>query len=183
MAISGPVKNVLKSRKELETHFAETFEYDFSSVYCKDTRLRIIQNTPKLASLEDLTEEEYKALGMTKISHDVRLIPLWLTPFLAPSMEVVSFSGKTSTVKDCDKDNRNGYTAYGIKVLGMDDEFIISYLSITDKCDYDYLEGEDNIRIKVDLNKVPEDFDMDTLVGLWNQTKSVEDFPFAIQYV
>lgn len=43
----------------------------------------------------------------------IRLIPLWLQPFLNPNLTVYSIDGEPSSLKDADKDHRGGYMAFG----------------------------------------------------------------------
>lgn len=53
--------------------------------------------------------ENYGSMGGKKIY----LIPLWLKPFLIPSLTVFSISGDSSTLAEADADHRGGYMAYG----------------------------------------------------------------------
>ena len=64
-----------------------------------------------------LTMEDTEKLGFGKWDDsDLRLIPLWLFPFLSEELEVYSINGKKITkLSDMDNDNRFGCLAYGIK--------------------------------------------------------------------
>jgi hypothetical protein len=66
----------------------------------------------------DLTEAEMVDLGFGKWSKEtpMRLIPLWLFPFLADEMETECIDGEKKTLKkaDMDNDNRFGCLAYGV---------------------------------------------------------------------
>jgi hypothetical protein len=64
-----------------------------------------------------LTMEDTKKLGFGKWDKsDLRLIPLWLFPFLSDELEVYSINGKKVTnLSDIDRDNRFGCLAYGVK--------------------------------------------------------------------
>ena len=66
----------------------------------------------------DLTETEMMELGFGVWSEEtpMRLIPLWLYPFLADEITVESIIGKKATIKrtDIDTDNRFGCLAFGV---------------------------------------------------------------------
>lgn len=65
----------------------------------------------------DLNLEEIKKLefGLWSKDSDLRLIPIWLFPFLADEFECQSISGeKYSKLSEINNDNRMGYLAYGI---------------------------------------------------------------------
>lgn len=65
----------------------------------------------------DLSEKEINELEFGKWSDDslVRLIPIWLYPFLADEFESISISGsKHLKLSDIDNDHRFGYLAYGV---------------------------------------------------------------------
>lgn len=64
-----------------------------------------------------LTEEELTKLefGRWEEGNPLRLIPLWLFPFLAETLETISIDGtKHSTLAELDNDTRFGCIAYGV---------------------------------------------------------------------
>lgn len=66
----------------------------------------------------EMTDSQLEDLGFGKWSEDtpMRLIPLWMLPFLAEKLEVEDINGEKSVVvtKDIDNDNRFGCLAYGV---------------------------------------------------------------------
>lgn len=65
----------------------------------------------------DLTESELEELGFGKWSDElpIRLIPIWLKPFLQDKIEAQSISGEKFTSTDAmDNDHRFGCLAYGV---------------------------------------------------------------------
>ena len=66
---------------------------------------------------QDLSIEEMKELGFGSWSEEseMRLIPIWLFPFLCEEFESMSISGsKHSKLSELDNDNRFGLLAYGV---------------------------------------------------------------------
>ena len=66
----------------------------------------------------ELTEDEMTDLGFGKWSEEstMRLIPLWLFPFLAEEIETECIDGEKKLTKksEMDNDNRFGCLAYGV---------------------------------------------------------------------
>lgn len=66
----------------------------------------------------DMTDRQLDALGFGRWSSQspMRLIPLWLFPFLAESLVVECIDGETKLIKksEMDTDSRFGCLAYGI---------------------------------------------------------------------
>jgi hypothetical protein len=65
----------------------------------------------------DLTEIEMEELGFSSWSEDskLKLIPIWIFPFLSECLDVESISGEKYTKKsDIDNDHRYGLLAYGV---------------------------------------------------------------------
>lgn len=65
----------------------------------------------------DLSVEELDELGFGRWSDElpIRLIPIWLYPFLADNFESTSISGsKHTTLAEVDDDHRFGCLAYGV---------------------------------------------------------------------
>jgi hypothetical protein len=66
----------------------------------------------------DLTDDEMLELGFGKWEegNPIRLIPLYLFPFLADEMEIEDINGEKSIMKksDMDNDQRFGCLAYGV---------------------------------------------------------------------
>lgn len=113
-------------RKMLLTRAAETMLYDdWSDEFAtKNIReypndLKKIKNGADLLGIQpaEMSAIQMKALGFGTYSKDnpMKLIPLWLFPFLADKIETESITGEKCTKKaDMDTDNRFGYLAYGI---------------------------------------------------------------------
>lgn len=72
----------------------------------------------KTVDITKLTAQQMDELGFGRWSANdtMRLIPLWLYPWLPEVMETKCIDGKVQTLKkaDMDTDNRYGYLAYGI---------------------------------------------------------------------
>jgi hypothetical protein len=66
----------------------------------------------------ELTEEQMVDLGFGRWSKEnpMRLIPLWLLPFLAEEIDCECIDGEKKLLKksDMDNDNRGGCLAYGV---------------------------------------------------------------------
>lgn len=65
-----------------------------------------------------MTDKQLEELGFGRWSKKtpMRLIPLWLMPFLADEIDVECIDGEKKLIKksDMDKDNRFGCLAYGV---------------------------------------------------------------------
>ncbi len=65
----------------------------------------------------EMTDKQCEELGFGKWEENnpMRLIPLWLMPFLSDEIETESINGKKYTKKSAiDNDNRFGCLAYGV---------------------------------------------------------------------
>ncbi|MFS7206678.1 hypothetical protein AB6831_04125 [Carnobacterium divergens] len=71
----------------------------------------------------NLTLEEMKQLrfGIWDDESNLRLIPIWLAPFIVQTTKVTSISGNIKTLKKADRDHRGGFLAYGVNPI-MEDE-------------------------------------------------------------
>lgn len=75
--------------------------------------------------LEELTAEQMDDLDFGRWSEDspIRLIPLWLLPFLPDEIATVSIGGSEHTRRDeMDNDHRFGCLAYGVAPATSIDE-------------------------------------------------------------
>lgn len=69
---------------------------------------------------QDLSYEEMKELGfgVWDKENPIRLIPIWLFPFLCDEFESESINGtKYTTLAELDNDHRFGFLAYGVVPL------------------------------------------------------------------
>ncbi|MEG2503083.1 MAG: hypothetical protein RSB44_00175, partial [Carnobacterium sp.] len=66
-----------------------------------------------------ITHIEMNALnfGVWDDKSDLRLIPIWLAPFINQDVQVTSISGNTTILKDADRDHRGGYIAFGVEPI------------------------------------------------------------------
>lgn len=66
----------------------------------------------------EMTDKQLEELGFGRWSDEtpMRLIPLWLFPFLAEDIEIECIDGEKMTTKksEMDNDNRFGCLAYGV---------------------------------------------------------------------
>lgn len=113
-------------KKTLLRLVGESLTYETWSDDFKLSNIKSINKTLETWSKEygtfkinpnDLSEKEINELEFGKWSDDslVRLIPIWLYPFLADEFESISISGsKHLKLSDIDNDHRFGYLAYGV---------------------------------------------------------------------
>lgn len=91
------------SRKEMKAAFSP--ESSFNTV-----------ETITQEELQNMPIEVLQAYGFSNWSKpSIVLYPLWVVNFIEGDPEVISISGKTSTLKVCDKDTRGGCIAWGFK--------------------------------------------------------------------
>lgn len=83
---------------------------------------------------EDLTEAEMNELdfGRWEEGNPMRLIPLWLLPFLADEIQCTTIGGSRSVRKrkELDNDHRFGYLAYGVLPKDLHPEGCIRALEL-----------------------------------------------------
>lgn len=77
----------------------------------------------------NLTAEQMDNLGFSeKLTHSpVRLIPVWLYPYLAKEFRGASIMNKSIRIlkyKEIDNDNRGGYLAYGVMSIDTINQLI-----------------------------------------------------------
>lgn len=112
-------------RRVVVNKAAEVMTYNWDA----DFAVKELRNLPDKIGMEDrgkelfdiqpkeMTEEQLEELGFLLYSEEdpIRLIPLWLFPFLAEKIETKCIDGKKLYSKyDMDTDNRFGCLAYGI---------------------------------------------------------------------
>lgn len=99
----------------------ESWSDEFSTENIRNIPQKILENIGTV-DVTSLTDEEMEDLGFTKWSQDnpMRLIPLWLFPFLPEEIHIQNFDGSKQILKksEMDKDHRFGCLAYGIPPLG-----------------------------------------------------------------
>ncbi len=108
-------------RNYMVTRIAEIINYDwgaeFSYEQAKEVPDKIVDSYGTV-DITQLTDEQMEELGFGKWSDKtpIRLIPLWLYPFLPEEIEIQSIGGESKLKKeDMDNDHRFGCLAYGIK--------------------------------------------------------------------
>ena len=110
-------------RRMISTRAGEVMDYDWSAEFAKKN----IKGFPDDLNTEgdnfyhiqpsELTNDEMNKLEFGKWSKKdpIRLIPLWLYPFLADKIKTKCINGKEYTKKsDIDNDHRCGCLAYGV---------------------------------------------------------------------
>jgi hypothetical protein len=112
-------------RNSLLTRVGEAMSYSWSNEF-KVENLNDIHKSLKhweekhgsfKINPQDLTIEEMKELGFGSWSEEskMRLIPIWLFPFLCEEFESTSISGsKHLKLSELDNDHRFGCLAYGV---------------------------------------------------------------------
>jgi hypothetical protein len=95
------------------------WEDDFAVRQIREIPADLLEQSPELGGIQpsELTDAECDNLGFSLWSKEnpIRLIPLWLLPFLADEIKTTSISGTDVFRKaDMDDDNRFGCLAYGV---------------------------------------------------------------------
>jgi hypothetical protein len=106
-------------RRAAEVMTYQNWSHEFASQQIRDVPTDILTRYPELSGIQpsELTDAECESLGFGRWSQEnpMRLIPLWLLPFLADEIKTTSISGGAVLRKaDMDNDNRFGCLAYGI---------------------------------------------------------------------
>lgn len=116
-----------KIRNHVMTMSAEVMNYKSWSDDFAVQRIREIpEKTASIGTVNvaELTEDQMNDLGFGRWSEDspMRLIPLWLYPWLPDEIELGCINGKKETLKksEMDTDNRFGYLAYGVRPANTD---------------------------------------------------------------
>lgn len=115
----------VRIRHTLLTRMSEVLAYSWDQAFARDyvlSTISVIKNSKWYAPVDvnDLTSDECDALMFSKSSYKgnpvkLRLLPLWLLPFLADELEAYSITGEKVTQRyQIDNDNRAGYLAFGI---------------------------------------------------------------------
>ena len=114
----------LTIRRTLLTRAAEVMLYENWSPEYAVKRLRdfpaaVLKDHPELGQIQpaELTAQECDSLGFGRWNKDkpLRLIPLWLYPFLADEIQTTCIDGSSVLRKaDMDTDHRMGQLAYSI---------------------------------------------------------------------
>ena len=97
------------------------WDAEFVAKHMREQAAELIDRNPelKLNAIQpcELTSNECDELRFGRWSKEdsMRLIPLWLFPFLADDIKVVCIDGsETISKQKMDNDHRGGYLAYGI---------------------------------------------------------------------
>jgi hypothetical protein len=108
-------------RKAAEVMTYTNWSADFALNYIREIPTDLPGRHPELELTgiqpAELTDAECSSLGFGRWTSDspMRLIPLWLLPFLADEIQTTCISGKETFRRDqIDNDNRFGCLAYGI---------------------------------------------------------------------
>jgi len=111
-----------KVRQIILRHAAEVMNYKnwghkFAAKRIRELPEFILQHTGKI-NIAELTAEQMEDLGFERWSEEtpMRLIPLWLFPFLPDELNVECIDGTRLRMKvaDMENDHRFGCLAYGI---------------------------------------------------------------------
>lgn len=113
-------------RNSLLLRVGESLSYESWSNNFRLTNIQNVHKTLRIWEEEygsfkidptDLSFEEMIELGFGSLSENstMRLIPIWLFPFLADEFESTSILGsKHYKLSEIDNDHRSGYLAYGV---------------------------------------------------------------------
>ena len=114
-------------RKAIVNRAAEVIAYDNWAADFAARQIRevpdVLRQEPELTGIQpcELTSEQCDELGFGTWSEDnpMRLIPLWLFPFLADEITTTCISGSVvHRREDMDNDVRFGCIAYGVTAKG-----------------------------------------------------------------
>lgn len=113
MEKKGKVKKMLYDRKGMKHWNKSTFDMcvdiQIMPERCKKLGFKIDPNDLTLAEINVL------GFGIWDKNSPLKLIPVWLLPFLKEDFECESINGKKiSKLKDIDSDQRSGFLAYGV---------------------------------------------------------------------
>ena len=98
-------------------------EFSTQEIRALPKELAESKNGKKYFSIQpaEMTDSQLEELGFRKWSDEtpMRLIPLWLMPFLAEEIETECIDGEKRLTKksEMDNDNRFGCLAYGVKPM------------------------------------------------------------------
>ena len=115
-------ENCKTLRRCIVNRAAEVMNYtnwsdDFAAKQIREIPAALLEKIGKV-NIAELTAEQMDDLGFGRWSEEnpMRLIPLWLYPFLPDEIETECIDGKKSVLKkaDMDNDHRFGCLAYGI---------------------------------------------------------------------
>lgn len=119
-----PFEKLLYIKHVILKRVSEVFTYtnwsdEFATSYIRTIPDDLVNSKLDLKNIEinKFTNEECDFLGFGKWEKDnpMRLIPLWMLPFLPEQIKCSSINGEQIINKsDIDTDNRFGYLAYGI---------------------------------------------------------------------
>ena len=111
-------------RRVITNRAAEVMVYadwgdDFAAKQIREIPKSLLERNPELGRIQpaELTADECDSLGFGRLSEEnpMRLIPLWLLPFLAYEIKTTCIDDSSVLCKaDMDNDNRFGYLAYGV---------------------------------------------------------------------
>ncbi len=111
-------------RKAILTNAGEVIAYNWDADFIKKNLKELPEKLKKAEGFRpidpsDLEDEEMKNLGFGIWSEEnpIRLIPLWLKPFLAERIKAGSISGEEPSeieTASMDDDHRFGCLAYGV---------------------------------------------------------------------
>jgi hypothetical protein len=95
------------------------WEAAFAVQQIRDIPADLLSQNPELGDIQpsELTDAECESLGFCRWSKEnpMRLIPLWLFPFLAGDVKTATIDGEVVMCKaDMDNDHRFGCLAYGV---------------------------------------------------------------------
>lgn len=110
---------ILTRAAEVVTYL--NWDAEFVAKHLREQATELIERNPelKLNAIQpcELTSNECDELQFGRWSKEdpMRLIPLWLFPFLAEDIKVACIDGSTTISKQqMDDDHRGGYLAYGV---------------------------------------------------------------------
>lgn len=110
----------LRIRSAVLTGAGEAMAYGWSPDFAVESLRQLVPAFEKdfgKIDPSDISGKESAALGFGQMRADspVRLIPLWLAPFISGEVEVESITGEKSLFKDVKSlDHRGGFIAYGV---------------------------------------------------------------------
>ena len=108
---------ILTAAAEVATY--ESWSDEFAVKRIRELSAGIIEHNPGIDTIQpcEMSTAQLDELGFCKLSEDnpMRLIPLWLHPYLAENVKLVCIDGSETVSKYAmDNDHRGGYMAHGI---------------------------------------------------------------------